>query len=116
MVLLLVDGVPMPGDMTKCCYFCVFLDIAGVLKDAPSQKHQKFMYHVMCDWKMVLVFVGGAPMSSNMAKCTIFCVFLDIAEVSLSQKYHKCMYPIMRDWKMVLMLVGEVQMFPFYSY
>ena len=29
----------MPSDMSKCVNFSVFLDIAGVLKDAPSQKH-----------------------------------------------------------------------------
>ena len=61
MVLVLVGGVPMSSDMSKCVNFCVFLDIA----DAPSQKHQKCMYLIMFDRKMVLVFVGGVPMSKN---------------------------------------------------
>ena len=98
--------------MAKCC-FSVFLDIADVSKDAPSQKHQKCMYLIMFDWKVVFLLVGGASMSSDMSKCVNFCVFLDIADVSKdapSQKHQKCMYPIMFDWKMVLVFVGGVPM------
>ena len=108
MVLVFVGGVLTSSDVSKCVNFCVFLDITGVLKDAPSQKHQKCMYPIMFDWKMVLVFVGGVLMS----KCVNFCVFLDIAGVlkdAPSQKHQKCMYPIMFDWKMVLVFVGGVQ-------
>ena len=54
------------------CQMYVYLDIAGVSKDAPSQKHQKCMYLIMFDWKMVLVLVGGVQMSSNMAKHSFF--------------------------------------------
>ena len=32
----------MSSDMSKCVNFSVFLDIARVLKDAPTQKHQKY--------------------------------------------------------------------------
>ena len=72
MVYLLVGGASMSSDTSKCVNFCVFLDIAGVSKDAPSQKHQKCMYFIMFDWKMVLVVVDGVPMSSNMAKRFFF--------------------------------------------
>ena len=65
MVLVFVGGASMSSDMSKCVNFSVFLDIAGVSKDAPSQKHQKCMYLIMFDRKMVLVFVGGVPMSKN---------------------------------------------------
>ena len=109
MVFLLVGGVSMSSNTSKCVNFCVFLDIAGVLKDAPSQKHQKCMYPIMFDWKMVFLLVGGVSMSSNTSKCVNFCVFLDIAGVlkdAPSQKHQKCMYPIMFDWKMVFLLVG----------
>ena len=113
MVLVFVGGVPISSDVSKCVNLCVFLDIAGVLKDAPSQKHQKCMYPIMFDWKMVLVFVGGVPISSDVSKCVNLCVFLDIAGVlkdAPSQKHQKCMYPIMFDWKMVLVFVGGVPM------
>ena len=53
----------------------LFLDIAGVLKNAPTQKYHICVYHVVFDWKMVLVLVGGFPMPSDMAKCTIFVYF-----------------------------------------
>ena len=43
MVLVLMGGVPMSSDMAKCLY----LDIAGVSKDAPSHKHQKCMYLII---------------------------------------------------------------------
>ena len=63
MVFLLVGGASMSSDTSKCVNFNVFLDIAGVSKDAPSQKH---LYLIMFDWKMVLVLVGGVLMSSDM--------------------------------------------------
>ena len=54
-----------------------YLLLLGVWKDAPT-----CVYHVVFDWKMVLVSMGGVPMSSDVSKCVNFCVFLDIAEVS----------------------------------
>ena len=100
MVLVFVVGASMSSDMSKCVNFCLFLDIAGVSSNAPTQKYHICVYHVMCDWKMVLIVVGGVPMSSDVSKCVNFCVFLDIAGVSKgapSQKYQKCMYLIMFD-------------------
>ena len=49
MLLLLVGGVPMPSDMAKCCYFCVFLDITEVLSVASSQKYHICVYHGVFD-------------------------------------------------------------------
>ena len=91
-----MGGVQISSNMAKCTIFCLFLDIAGVLKDAPSQKYHICVYHVVFDWKMVLVLVGGVQISSDMSNCVAFCVFLDIAEVSndsLSQKYQNVCIP-----------------------
>ena len=62
----------MSSDVSKCVNFSVLLDITGVLKDSPSQKHQKCIYSIICEWKMVLVVVDGVPMSSDMAKRSFF--------------------------------------------
>ena len=42
-VLVFVGGVPMSSDMSKCVNFSLFLDIAVVSKDAPSQKMHLIM-------------------------------------------------------------------------
>ena len=45
--------------------FCVFLDIAGVSSDAPTQKYHFCVYHGLFDWKMVLVLVSGVSLWPN---------------------------------------------------
>ena len=45
--------------------FGVFLDIAEVSSDAPTQKYHFYVYHGLFDWKMVLVLVSGVPNVPN---------------------------------------------------
>ena len=62
----------MSSDMAKCVNFSVFLDIAEVSRDVPTQIYHNCVYHVVFDWTMVLVLMGGVQMSSDMTKCSFF--------------------------------------------
>ena len=50
----------MSSDMSKCVHFSVLLDITGVLKDSPSQKHQKCIYYLWMENG-----IGGGRWSPN---------------------------------------------------
>ena len=71
-----------------CQFLCIFGHRWG-FKCCSNSRNRICVCHVVFDWKMVLVSMGGVPMSSDVSKCVNFCVFLDIAGVSkdaLSQK------------------------------
>ena len=92
-----------PNALKMCQFLCIF-GHRWVSSVAPTQK-TIFVF----DWKMVLVSMGGVPMSGNVSIFVYFGHHWGFKSCTNS-KNHICVCHVVFDWKMVLVFVGGAPM------